>query len=66
MAMPGKGADPVAAWHAYPNAGYEEGAAVIGLAWSDDLFHWERGPVILRAEDGAEWERGGRARYAWL
>lgn len=49
----------VAAWHAYPNAGYEEGAAVIGLAWSDDLFHWERGPVILRAEDGAEWERGG-------
>lgn len=49
----------VAAWHAYPNAGYEEGAAVIGLAWSDDLFRWERGPVILRAEDGAEWERGG-------
>ena len=49
----------VAAWHAYPNAGYEEGAAVIGLAWSDDLFHWERGPVILRAEDGADWERGG-------
>jgi predicted GH43/DUF377 family glycosyl hydrolase len=49
----------VAAWHAYPNAGYEEGAAVIGLAWSDDLLHWERGPVILRAEDGAEWERGG-------
>jgi predicted GH43/DUF377 family glycosyl hydrolase len=49
----------VAAWHAYPNSGYEEGAAVIGLAWSDDLFHWERGPVILRAEDGAAWERGG-------
>src|SRR3546814_4468641 len=49
----------VAAWHAYPNAGYEEGAAVIGLAWSDDFMHWERGPVILRAEDGADWERGG-------
>lgn len=49
----------VAAWHAYPSAGYEEGPAVIGLAWSRDLLHWERGPVILRAEDGAEWERGG-------
>ncbi|WP_448664033.1 hypothetical protein ACG3SL_04950 [Sphingomonas sp. CJ20] len=49
----------VAAWHAYPNAGYEEGAAVIGLAWSDDFRHWKRGPVILRPEDGAEWERGG-------
>ncbi|WP_246447581.1 hypothetical protein [Novosphingobium flavum] len=49
----------LAAWHAYPNAGYEEGAAVIGLAWSDDLFRWKRGPVILRPEDGAEWERGG-------
>ncbi len=49
----------VAAWHAYPSAGYEEGPAVIGLAWSDDLIRWERGPVILRAEDGADWERGG-------
>lgn len=49
----------VAAWHAYPNAGYEKGAAVIGLAYSDDFLHWKRGPVILRAEDGAEWERGG-------
>lgn len=49
----------VAAWHAYPNPGYEKGAAVIGLAFSDDFMHWERGPVILRAEDGAEWERGG-------
>ncbi|MET0372999.1 MAG: hypothetical protein ABW128_01930, partial [Rhizorhabdus sp.] len=49
----------VAAWHAYPSAGYEEGPAVIGLAWSDDLMHWQRGPVILRAEDGADWERGG-------
>ena len=29
------------AWNAYPGAGYEEGAAVIGLAWSDNLLHWE-------------------------
>ncbi|WP_218018815.1 glycoside hydrolase family protein [Novosphingobium rosa] len=49
----------LAAWHAYPSAGYEEGAAVIGLAWSDDLIHWERTAPILRPEDGAEWERGG-------
>lgn len=49
----------LAAWHAYPGAGYEQGAAVIGLAWSDDFLHWQRGPVILRPDDGAEWERGG-------
>lgn len=49
----------LAAWHAYPSPGYEEGAAVIGLAWSDDLVHWERTAPILRPEDGAEWERGG-------
>lgn len=49
----------VAAWHAYPNPGYENGAAVIGLAFSGDFMRWKRGPVILRAEDGAEWERGG-------
>lgn len=47
------------AWHAYPGAGYEEGAAVIGLAWSDDLIHWERTAPILRPDDGAAWERGG-------
>lgn len=47
------------AWHAYPSAGYEEGPAVIGLAWSDDLINWERGDPILLPHDGAEWERGG-------
>lgn len=49
-------------WHAYPGTGYEEGRAVIGLAWSDDLMHWEAGEPILRAEDGAPWERGGLYR----
>ena len=49
----------VSVWHSYPNEGYEIGAAVIGIAFSDDLFNWEIGPVILRPEDGAEWERGG-------
>jgi len=46
-------------YHAYPNAGYEAGPAVIGLCWSDDLMHWDLGDIILRPDDGAEWERGG-------
>ncbi len=49
----------VGVWHAYPSAGYEEGPAVIGIAFSDDLKRWKRGDVILRPEDGADWERGG-------
>ncbi len=47
------------AFHAYPNAGLEEGPAVIGLCWSDDLLRWEIGDLCLRPEDGGEWERGG-------
>ncbi len=47
------------AYHAYPNAGYESGPAVIGLCWSDDLMRWDLGEIILRPDDGAEWERGG-------
>lgn len=47
------------AWNAYPLPGYEEGPAVIGLAWSEDLVHWERTAPILTPEDGADWERGG-------
>ena len=47
------------AYHAYPNSGYESGAAVIGLCWSDDLRHWELNEPCLHPEDGAAWERGG-------
>jgi predicted GH43/DUF377 family glycosyl hydrolase len=47
------------AYHAYPNAGYESGPAVIGLCWSKDLLHWQLDPPFLRPEDGADWERGG-------
>jgi predicted GH43/DUF377 family glycosyl hydrolase len=50
------------AWHAYPNEGLEEGAAVIGLAWSDDLLHWELTDPILFPADGAPWEHGGLYR----
>ena len=52
----------LAAWNAYPGAGYEEGAAVIGLARSKDLRHWTLSEPILRPEDGAAWERGGLYR----
>ncbi|MGA2889070.1 MAG: hypothetical protein ABSE51_13545 [Terracidiphilus sp.] len=50
------------AWNAYPNVGYEEGAAVIGLAWSDNLLHWELTDPILFPADGAPWEHGGLYR----
>jgi hypothetical protein len=52
----------LAAWNAYPSAGYEEGAAVIGLARSRDLRRWTLTEPILRPEDGAPWEHGGLYR----
>jgi hypothetical protein len=52
----------VGAWNAYPAAGYEEGAAVIGLATSDDLLHWQLTDPILFPQDGAPWEHGGLYR----
>jgi predicted GH43/DUF377 family glycosyl hydrolase len=55
----------VGTYHAYPKAGYESGAAVIGLCFSEDFHHWEAGPVVLRPETGAEWERGGLYK-SWL
>jgi predicted GH43/DUF377 family glycosyl hydrolase len=50
------------AWNAYPSAGYEEGAAVIGLATSPDLLHWTLTDPILSPADGAPWEHGGLYR----
>jgi predicted GH43/DUF377 family glycosyl hydrolase len=52
----------LAAWNAYPGAGYEEGAAVIGLARSHDLLHWSLTEPILFPADGAPWEHGGLYR----
>lgn len=46
-------------FHAYPDAGYESGPAVIGLCRSRDLRNWEIGDICLRPDDGAEWESGG-------
>jgi predicted GH43/DUF377 family glycosyl hydrolase len=52
----------LAAWNAYPSAGYEEGAAVIGLARSTDLLRWTLTEPILKPEEGAAWEHGGLYR----
>jgi predicted GH43/DUF377 family glycosyl hydrolase len=49
-------------WNAYPGAGYEQGAAVIGMATSPDLLHWTLTDPILKPEDGASWEHGGLYR----
>ncbi|GAA5202895.1 family 43 glycosylhydrolase [Microbacterium jejuense] len=46
-------------YHAYPDAGYEAGSAVIGFVRSRDLRHWEDVGDILRPEEGGDWERGG-------
>ncbi len=46
-------------YHAYPDPGYERGAADIGLCRSQDLFHWTLEPPCLRAQEGEAWERGG-------
>jgi predicted GH43/DUF377 family glycosyl hydrolase len=46
-------------YHAYPNRGFEQGSAVIGLCRSKDLRHWEVDAPCLRPQDGAVWERGG-------
>ncbi|GGG00088.1 hypothetical protein [Paenibacillus abyssi] len=49
-------------YHAYPENGYEEGSAKIGLAWTEDenLLEWHRlSEPILTPEAGDWWEKGG-------
>lgn len=55
----------VGTYHAYPEPGYEVGAAVIGLCFSDDLRHWEMGDPVLEAEASCPWEAGGLYK-SWL
>ena len=49
-------------YHAYPDEGYEAGAAANGLAWTTDenLLEWhcEKAPVFEKGTDGA-WDGGG-------
>jgi beta-xylosidase len=51
--------DFLGVYHAYPNQGYERGAAVIGLCRSKDLQAWQADSPALKPEDGADWEKGG-------
>ena len=48
-------------YQAYPGKGYEVGPGRLGLAWSTDLWHWQRAQQqpILVPEDGGEWEQAG-------
>ncbi len=55
----------VGTYHAYPDAGYENGPAVIGLCFSNDLREWEIGEPVLRPEAGCPWESGGLYK-SWI
>ncbi len=55
----------IGTYHAYPNAGYEAGPAVIGICRSKDLRSWTLDKPCLFAKDGAEWERGGLYK-SWI
>lgn len=49
-------------YHSYPYAGYESGAAEVGLAWTDDeeLLNWHfYGEPVFSWRDGEMWEKGG-------
>ncbi|QQE77964.1 hypothetical protein [Alicyclobacillus sp. SO9] len=49
-------------YHSYPQNGYENGPAEIGLAWSEDenLLEWNRlDAPVYSWRDGDEWESGG-------
>lgn len=55
----------VGSYHAYPNAGYEAGPAVIGLCYSTDLRTWDMQPPILKPSPECEWESGGLYK-SWI
>ena len=59
QAEEGAGRRFLGTYHAYPKPGLEEGAAVIGLCWSEDLFHWELEAPCLKPQDGQAWEHAG-------
>lgn len=49
-------------YHSYPNTGYENGPAEIGLAWTQDeeLLDWHfPDKPVFSWRDGAPWEAGG-------
>ncbi|MDR2375913.1 MAG: hypothetical protein LBD96_05680 [Treponema sp.] len=49
-------------YHSYPEAGYEAGAAEMGLAWTEDenLLDWHRlEDPVYSWRGGADWEKAG-------
>jgi predicted GH43/DUF377 family glycosyl hydrolase len=55
----------VGTYHAYPNPGYEAGPGVIGLCYSDDLYHWTVGDPVLLPDPTYGWESGGLYK-SWI
>ncbi len=55
----------VGTYHAYPRPGYESGPAVIGLCFSQDLYHWEVGDPLLYPDPNCAWESGGLYK-SWI
>ncbi|MCC5835184.1 MAG: hypothetical protein JJU20_10655 [Opitutales bacterium] len=55
----------VGTYHAYPDAGYENGPAVIGLCFSEDLRQWELGDPVLYPDPDCAWESGGLYK-SWI
>lgn len=55
----------VGTYHAYPQPGYEEGPAVIGLCFSTDLRTWDVRPPILEPCASCGWEAGGLYK-SWI
>ncbi len=49
-------------YHSYPDEGYENGPAQMGLAWSEDenLLEWHRLPdPVFSWKNGDDWDKGG-------
>lgn len=55
----------VGTYHAYPERGYEAGAAVIGICSSPDLHTWQVGAPVLWPDPTCAWEAGGLYK-SWL
>lgn len=55
----------VGTYHAYPDVGYENGPAVIGLCFSEDLKRWELGEPVLYPDPDCAWEAGGLYK-SWI
>jgi predicted GH43/DUF377 family glycosyl hydrolase len=55
----------VGVYHAYPRPGCENGPAVIGLCFSEDLRGWQVGQPVLTPGPPGAWDGGGLYK-AWI